>query len=234
MKVEWSHLFLNVSLKVERWSLLMDWVMGWGRKREVKDDPKALRHSWCPLGTPLKTTALECRKVDKLKGKPDSVPLLPKTLRRLPIVLLIRLLTWLTEALHDHTPSYFFCILSHLPPPYILSPIQSPPSMSLTSSSPVFCPLGSHARVVLSASLHHYYAQGAAWIFFIFSLVAHLFSFMFLHCVFLITACIYSIIVFPVLYSLWSFNHLSFLLEWKLQRVEDHVCLSQLVSPSRA
>lgn len=155
MKVEWSHLFLNVSLKVERWSLLMDWVMGWGRKREVKDDPKALRHSWCPLGTPLKTTALECRKVDKLKGKPDSVPLLPKTLRRLPIVLLIRLLTWLTEALHDHTPSYFFCILSHLPPPYILSPIQSPPSMSLTSSSPVFCPLGSHAcsPLCLSSSL---------------------------------------------------------------------------------
>lgn len=66
------------------------------------------------LGTPLKTTALQCGKTDMLRGTTNSVPLLLKTLQRLPIFLL-RLLTWLTDAVCDHAPSCFSYVLSHLP-----------------------------------------------------------------------------------------------------------------------
>lgn len=168
-----------------------------------------------------------------LRGTTNSVPFLLKTLQRLPIFLL-RLLTWLTDAVCDHAPSCFSYVLSHLP--ITVHPTASWQGDSERVSAPqtlTFWLLGFciHPLCLLFISLTPISVLRFLLGFFSFFplVVPSFLIYVLLRCVPPpppIAACVYPIITLSILYSLWFFNRLLFLLDWKLRRRRDHVFLS--------
>lgn len=199
MKVEWSHLFLNMSLKLELMVFVDGLDNGMREKKRSQRGRKALRHSWCLLGTPLRPLPFGAGRSINWKPRLVLSVSCQKPSRGFP-------LSSSLDFWHDPSRPYvtkpliISATFSHLPPPYILFPTRDEshvlrPSCSVSWASHL------SSLPLLIRDLHF---RSACCLDFLhlFFLVARLFSCMFSRYVFLITACIYPIIVFPILYSL--------------------------------